>query len=169
MLVLVFTFYVRTYEKPITFPWMVSNITVRDLSPPSSVQYVLSVIAISEEVSLSKLLPELERWLVEDLKMTLLARLRTINIAIANVEIPLTELESLLQSLKGKQEFFRITFHCDVNLCPGGLSSWWFNSNLDGNSLFVFDLDSTLIEMECIEEIARMAGVYDQVAVVYLE
>ena len=59
-------------------------------------------------------------------------------------------------------------FGCDVNLAPNlGGNHLAAAEERQGNvrGLFVFDLDSTLIQMECIDELARRAGVYGQVAV----
>ncbi len=59
----------------------------------------------------------------------------------------------------------------DVNICPGELAAWWHalpwaadGANEHGGALFVFDLDSTLIQVEVIDEIARLGGVYEEVA-----
>jgi phosphoserine phosphatase len=40
------------------------------------------------------------------------------------------------------------------------------SDNWGDKCLFMFDLDSTLIQMETIDEMARLAGKYDQVAVI---
>ena len=47
-------------------------------------------------------------------------------------------------------------FHVDISLKS--------NAQLNKPGLVVFDMDSTIIEMECIDEIAKLAGVGEQVA-----
>jgi hypothetical protein len=58
------------------------------------------------------------------------------------------------------------TYKCDVNVCPAYFGEW-YNSQSPGECLFIFDVDSTLIQLEVIDELARRAGIHDEIAVNY--
>jgi hypothetical protein len=96
------------------------------------------------------------------------------NIFIASATFESTSKDDAVQGTESYKEFmtafqemkfkWRENYGCDVNCCSSMLSEWWKSSS-NKNCLFIFDLDSTLIQMETIDEMARMAGKYDLVAV----
>lgn len=117
---------------------------------------VLSVVSAEGAARPAALLPVVEAWLTEA-GAVLATRCRTHLYATADVEACPGTAEALSGALRDRlRAEWRQEFGCDVNLARKGG---------DGRLLLVFDLDSTLIQMECIDEMARLAGVYDQVAV----
>lgn len=121
---------------------------------------VLSIISGEGTARPAALMPVVEAWLTEA-GAVLATRCRTPHLyATADVEASPSAAESLGNALKDRlRAEWRRDFGCDVNLARGGAGDG------GGRLLLVFDLDSTLIQMECIDEMARLAGVYDQVAV----
>lgn len=125
--------------------------------------YVLSIVETSEAANLIGLLPLIESW-VEENGASLLTRRRTASLAVANIKIAHENKASFVASHNDQRDLWLMEYGCDVNLCSAILSDW-FNMKMPGECLFVFDLDSTLIQMESIDEIARLAGVYEKVSV----
>lgn len=103
---------------------------------------------------------EVEEWLAKE-QVPLLTRRRTPTLAVGEVQIASERLGALLADLKRKQGPWLASFGCDVNICPSTLRRALDHKQ---DTLFVFDMDSTLIQMECIDEIAREAGVAEQVS-----
>ena len=119
---------------------------------------VLSIVSAEGTARPAALIPVVEAWLTEA-GAALATRCRTHLYATADVEAAPSTLEALSGALKDRMRAeWRHEFGCDVNLARGVGAA-------DGRMLLVFDLDSTLIQMECIDELARLAGVYDRVAV----
>ena len=71
-----------------------------------------------------------------------------------NIDASLTDKEALNSKLKQLSE----AFFMDMFVKP--------QLSLETKGLVVFDMDSTLIEMECVDEIAKLAGVGEAVAAV---
>lgn len=121
---------------------------------------ILSIINVSKAANPVQLVPIVEAWLKEG-GAVMYTRCWTFLYATADVEVPGDLGRLLRRSLtEMRRAEWLEKFGCDVNLAH----------NLEGDGsagkgLFVFDLDSTLIQTECIDEIARLAGVYEQVAV----
>jgi phosphoserine phosphatase len=77
---------------------------------------------------------------------------------VVNIECTLSDENLTIQALKAYLKDISESFFIDIMLKP--------KVSLEQKGLVVFDMDSTLIEMECIDEIAKLAGVGDAVAAV---
>lgn len=125
--------------------------------------YILSIIAAKDDAQHAKVIAEVEGWL-KGHKIQLETRKRTAFVATATIQIEPAQFQRLLSSLIDRRSTWLDSYGCNVNICSAALSRWW-HSTSDERCLFLFDLDSTLIKMETIDEMARLAGVYDQVSV----
>lgn len=124
--------------------------------------YILSVISSRPAMHArhGEAIREVEAWLAKE-QVPLLTSQRTPVLAVGEVKIAPGRLNDLLTSLKEHQGQWLESFGCDVNICPNGLRHAIHQGQ---RTLFIFDMDSTLIQIECIDEIAREAGVAEQVS-----
>lgn len=75
---------------------------------------------------------------------------------VVNIDCHIDESEIITKELNRKLKRLSDALFIDVFLKP--------NISFEHKGLAVFDMDSTLIEMECIDEIAKLAGVGDAVS-----
>lgn len=111
--------------------------------------------------NISQAVNDLENW-IKNHKVNFLARKLTADVAQGDLSLPKGDDPSFGVEVTRLREHIRASYSCDLCLCPSELSELL---DRKGPALFVFDMDSTLIQMECIDEMARIAGVYDKVAV----
>jgi len=116
----------------------------------SSKELILSVIPHQSHSQIKSLLKEIDTWLEgSDVRYKKQKRSWVINAC---------DRENLLTKvLAWRHNFEHIA---DINICNSS-----FLTNQESPALFVFDLDSTLIQMEVIDELGRLAGVYAQMKV----
>lgn len=126
--------------------------------------YILSIIGRDEKSAHAELLPKVESWLSPRVSQLCTIR-RTSQVALARLAVSAANSEELVRELRLVRKEWLGSFDCDVNLCPAYLADWYNSPDQTGSALFVFDLDSTLIQMEVIDEIARLAGVHEKVSV----
>lgn len=124
--------------------------------------FLLSIINARDDAQPARLIPLIEAWIAE-WEGTLLTRKRTCQVATADVQVANEKVEAFLADLKGKRGEWLAHHGCDVNVCHLPICERL--QRVPGEFLFIFDLDSTLIQMECVDELARIAGKYEAVAV----
>lgn len=128
---------------------------------------ILSIISSrpATQTGNDEAIKEVELWLAREQALLLTCQ-RTPILAVGEVVIAPERMGDLLISLKERQGEWLESFGCDVNICPNRLRTIIRQGQ---RALFIFDMDSTLIQMECIDEIAREAGVADQVSCITAE
>ncbi|PJF18290.1 Phosphoserine phosphatase SerB [Paramicrosporidium saccamoebae] len=125
--------------------------------------YILSIIATNDSALHSEAITKVIEW-CEAQNIRPSERKRTHNVFVAGICLCGDYEQQFLDSLKTSKPFWQDTFQCNVNCCSAKVCDWWMSEDSKEKCLFMFDLDSTLIQMETIDEMARLAGKYDQVA-----
>lgn len=128
----------------------------------SECSFLLSVISFKWSLDEFRLVPKVEAWLAT-WDCEVLAQRREAQVAIARVTVSSGRVDEFLLDFQKKKPTWLDSSGCDVNLCP--LSICKGIQENPAKFLFVFDMDSTLIDMECIDELAELSGNGAQVAV----
>ena len=140
---------------------VLNNDRVGNTSEGEREDFVLSIICSKPGSTQAKITRLVEEWLKRH-ELELLAKSRSFTVAIANVWIPDCRKEEILTDFKRQRGEWYEQHGCDVNICSSSLGKAIRAKN--DQVMFIFDMDSTLIQMECIDELARMAGIAERIS-----